>query len=351
MSIEAPHIIVISFATAIAFCWLVLVTKKFHSDFTSGGLAGPQTVHAGEIPRVGGIGIMLSILIGASLVDGELALLMWQITAAAGLAFAAGVLEDVTGKINPKTRLFVSLLSGATFVYLSGITIPNIGIGWVDAMLGWWPLAAFLTVLAIATLINAVNIIDGLNGLSIGTCCFMAVAIACLAYGEGDFALAALALIYTASLAGVGMFNFPFGKVFVGDGGAYLMGAIIAILVILLPARNANISAFASLLIILYPFYEMSRSMLRRGFIGKNAMLPDSKHLHSFIYNGNIRLLNKDKTIVNYLSALITLSLPAFCAAWAVLFENSIIMLCIGIFIFAIAYETCFRIYAKVRRG
>ena len=164
---------------------------------------------------------------------------------------------------------------------------------------------------------------------------------------QGDIVLAGFAFLYVSSLAGVGVFNFPFGKIFVGDGGAYLMGAVIAMLAILLPERNPEISPFASLLIIIYPFYELLRSLVRRLLLGGNALLPDSKHLHSVMYRGNLMVIGRDKIVRNYVTTLMVLPLPAFCSLWAGLFFESVIFLCAGLFIFAMSYEVLTRIYRR----
>ena len=336
-----------SFAISAAICWLVLLTKQLHSDFTGGQDAGPQTVHAGNVPRIGGIGIMLALVISVLLAKQELKSLGQILLLSSSVVFAAGVLEDITGKVSPKIRLLASLISGLIFILLADTMISNVAIGWVNFALQWWPFSALITIFAVAALSNATNMIDGLNGLSIGSSCFMGAAVGYLAFYNGDIVLAGFACIFIAALAGVGVFNFPFGKIFVGDGGAYLMGAIIAMLVILLPERNPAISPFASLLIVIYPFYEMLRSLIRRVLIGGNAMLPDSKHLHSVMYRGNLRLIGRDKIVRNYVSSLMTLTLPAFCSMWAIVFSGSITFLCAGLLLFAISYESLTRTYRK----
>ena len=73
-----------------------------------------------------------------------------------------------------------------------------------------------------------------------------------------------LSICLVASLFGVFLFNFPFGKIFVGDGGAYFIGAVIAAMAVLLPERNNSVSPYASAIIVIYPFYELMRSFLRR---------------------------------------------------------------------------------------
>lgn len=344
-NIETHLVIFISFGISVAVCWLVLLTKQLHSDFTKGKVSGPQTVHAGAVPRIGGVGIFLSLLVSWIVAKADLTNFSGVILLSSGFIFVAGILEDITGKISPKLRLFFSFLTGLTFVLISDVTISAVYVPTIDLLLGWWPLSAALTILAIAALINAINVIDGLNGLSIGSCCFMGLSIGYLAFKQGDIALAGYAFLYVTALAGVGVFNFPFGKIFVGDGGAYLMGAVIAMLAILLPERNPEISPFASLLIIIYPFYELIRSLVRRLLLGNNALLPDSQHLHSVMYRANLKVIGRDKIVGNYVTTLLVLPLPAFCSLWAGLFSGSVIFLCAGLFTFAMAYEVLMRIY------
>ena len=346
-NIDTHHIILISFGISAVICWLVLVTKQLHSDFTTGQDAGPQTVHAGTVPRIGGVGIFLALFVTWLIAKAELSAFSAVILFSSISVFAAGILEDITGKISPKLRLFFSLLTGLTFVLLADVTISTVSIPLIDPLLQWWPLSVFLTILAIASVSNAINVIDGLNGLSIGSCSFMGLSVGYLAFMQGDIVLAGFAFLYVTALAGVGVFNFPFGKIFVGDGGAYLMGAVIAMLAILLPERNTEISPFASLLIIIYPFYELLRSLARRLLLGRNALLPDSKHLHSVMYRGNLMVIGRDRIVRNYVTTLMVLPLPAFCSLWAGLFSGSTIFLCAGLFIFAMSYEVLTRIYRR----
>lgn len=334
-----------SFTVSAVFCWLIMLTRKIHDDFTANNLSGPQTIHEGKVPRIGGIGIMLALLIGALFSNAEISVLIWPLILSSLLVFIAGTIEDVTGKVSPNARLVAALLSGVIFVLITGVSITNVGVDWTDVLLKWTPLSFFVTILAIASLTNGINMIDGLNGLAIGVCSFASLAIAWLAYSHGDLPLAVLAMIFLSAIAGVGIFNFPFGKIFVGDGGAYLMGAVLSMLVILLSQRHGDISAFASLLIVIYPFYEMIRSMFRRLLLGKGAMLPDSKHLHSLIYNRNVQRNPNYRTLMNYMSALTMLILPAICCIWAVLFAKSVSLLLIGLILFVIGYELLFRFY------
>ena len=107
---------------------------------------------------------------------------------------------------------------------------------------------------------------DGLNGLAAATAMLMIASFGLLAEKFGDTELAMICFLLIASGAGFVVWNFPFGKIFLGDSGAYLLGALAATLSVMLPERNAEISPFSSLLIVIYPFYELIRSFVRRVF-------------------------------------------------------------------------------------
>lgn len=99
------------------------------------------------------------------------------------------------------------------------------GIGWAAALLtSWWPLAATLTVLLVVGFTQAMNIVDGLNGLPSGLAMTMLAAPAAVAYGVDNTEVLAMALSLIAATVGFYGFNFPFGQLFLADGGAYFFG-------------------------------------------------------------------------------------------------------------------------------
>jgi UDP-N-acetylmuramyl pentapeptide phosphotransferase/UDP-N-acetylglucosamine-1-phosphate transferase len=130
---------------------------------------------------------------------------------------------------------------------------------------------------------NSVNIIDGFNGLASGTVAISASALGLIAYGQGDTALAGVCLVVASALFGFLMLNFPFGKIFLGDGGAYLLGFLLAWLAVLLVERNVGVSAWAALLACGYPVIEAVFSILRRVQRKSHFGLPDRLHLHSLV--------------------------------------------------------------------
>ena len=328
------------FTLSVAFTALIIRTARFHVRLTSDSLDGPQKIHKGHIPRIGGCAVFASFVVAGIWWHYNSALSYSALLFAAMPAFLIGLIEDFTKKISPSVRLLIALFSGLVFVVLTDITLRTTSITFLDTYLKNEAVAIFITVLAIATMVNAVNITDGLNGLSLGTSAMIALGSAYIAYQLGDSLILTSGLMLVAAIAGLFLFNFPAGRVFLGDGGAYFIGATLAMFAIMLSENNAHISPFASLLLILYPLYEMMRSFVRRAASrSKKVMMPDHDHFHSLAY----RSVSAKGTILpfnnNASASVITLSLPAFCCLSASYFYNNQMALIICCAIFIALYE------------
>ncbi len=330
---------------------IIVQTASFHARFTADTNAGPQKVHQHLTPRIGGVALFISMLmIGLlGMIDANPVFL-----AAVGATipvFLGGLVEDLTGCVSPKLRLLLAIISGLCFVYLSGFIITRVSFVPMDAMLAVPIIAAAFTIFTITLFANAVNIIDGLNGLSVGTSVLIAGAIAGVAGAVGDIQLMTISLVFAASVLGVGLFNFPKGKIFMGDGGAYFMGAFIAFLLIMLPERNESVSPFVSLLLVIYPSYEMVRSTIRRlvASDGK-ALQPDQKHLHSLVYQYYVRHKTTAMLNPNARAGLTMLGFPLFTSLWAFVSVSSAEYALVGILIFVAGYEILTRLLLAVSK-
>lgn len=313
--------------------WLVQQHKNFGKD-TQGG---PQKVHRGNVARTGGVAIFIAVFLASFFSHSPLLLLLIFVGTP---VFVAGFIEDVTNSVGAKTRLLTSLATGCLFCWVTGYTITNVdarAIGYFLAI----PVVSFLvTSLAVAAMTNAVNIVDGLNGLAGGASILMISSLGALSIQHGDDELFVICCILGSSSLGFLVWNFPFGKVFMGDGGAYFLGALIAGIAVLLPERNHEISPFSSLLIILYPFYELVRTSVRRFVANGVQMLEaDDQHLHSLIYKIISSHVPIAKPLQNSLASLLVLPLPLGCCAWAFQFFDNRTFLIVGIFSFLLLYE------------
>lgn len=139
-----------------------------------------------------------------------------------------------------------------------------------------------LTLVGIA---NAINIIDGFNGLaSVVTIC-MLVSLAYVAWQVGDVFVLCTALMVAGATAGFLIWNYPIGMIFLDDGGACFIGFMLGELALLLVIRNPAVSTWYAALLLLYPVFETRFSAYRRMFLReKSPTLPDGIHLHSLIF-------------------------------------------------------------------
>ncbi|HEX9171192.1 MAG TPA: glycosyltransferase [Telluria sp.] len=201
-------------------------------------------------------------------------------------AFCFGFIEDLTKRVSVRTRLLATMASGVMAWLLMDISITHTGLWGIDTALAWLPFSVLFTSFAVGGVANAVNIIDGFNGLASGTVAICIFALGMIASQVGDSALATMCFVTCAAIAGFLVVNFPFGKLFLGDGGAYMLGFLLAWLAIMLPARNPSVSVWASFLVCGYPIFETMFTIARRVWTRTHPGLADSSHLHSLVKVG-----------------------------------------------------------------
>ena len=293
-----PRIVVvasllISFLVA-AFVTLLLVrSASLHARHTGDNdFSKPQKVHVASVPRIGGLAVLLGLnawLVWHAWRGGD-ARAMWPLLACATPAFLSGFVQDCTEAVTPRGRLAATGLSAvlAFFFVDAGIRQTDIpGLDWIVAHAAG---SLALTVFAVAGIANAINIIDGFNGLASMCVMLMLAAMAYVAFEVGDRTLALLALAGIGAVAGFFLWNFPAGLIFLGDGGAYFLGFLVAEIGILLINRNAEVSPLFPLLVCIYPVFETLFSIYRRLVLRqKPAHMPDGIHLHSLVYRRVMR--------------------------------------------------------------
>jgi len=145
--------------------------------------------------------------------------------------------------------------------------------------------------LGTAALINGQNMIDGANGLSSLSALSSFFCLTYLGIFLDDYLLIEISIFMITVLILFLFFNYPFGKIFLGDSGSYFIGFIISYLVIYIYGKYEYISTWSALIIIYYPAFEVIFSYFRKIIEGKSPFLADDKHLHLKIYkmisNGN----------------------------------------------------------------
>ena len=185
-----------------------------------------------------------------------------------------GILEDFTKQVSVRVRLIATMLSGLLAYAFTGYGIFRLDVPGIDQLLTWAPFCILFTAFAVAGVANAYNIIDGFNGLTAAAMIVAVAAMSAIAFEVGDFELIYFGLIYIASIMGFMAWNYPLGRLFLGDGGAYAMGFLIAWLAVMLPARHPEVSPWASLMACGYPVMETIYTMLRRYLANKIRARP-----------------------------------------------------------------------------
>lgn len=262
---------------------MIVATTKWHGKFSLDGVTGVQKFHVVPTPRVGGIAILVGLLFACVFSD-EAARSLFAMMLVAGLpAFCFGLAEDLTKRVSVRTRLLATMASGMLAWKMTGASITHTEIAGIDAALAWLPLSVFFTAFAVGGVANAVNIIDGFNGLASGTVIICLCSMGLIAQGCGDVELANICFMVAAVTVGFFLVNFPLGKLFLGDGGAYLLGFLLAWLAVMLAYRNPSVSAWAPLLACAYPVFETVFTIMRRVWARSHPGEPDSHHLHSLV--------------------------------------------------------------------
>src|SRR5690606_5964581 len=137
--------------------------------------------------------------------------------------FVAGLLEDITKDVGSGKRLMAAFISAAIAWWLLG-GVSRVGIGWADWLLTYWPISLRFIMVAVGGSTHALNIVDGVNGVAGVIATLMALSLALVAWQVGDIPISLIAAALASATLGCLVWNFPFGRVFLGDGGAYFLG-------------------------------------------------------------------------------------------------------------------------------
>jgi UDP-N-acetylmuramyl pentapeptide phosphotransferase/UDP-N-acetylglucosamine-1-phosphate transferase len=278
----------VSFVLSALLTLLVIKQAGLHGPALDADFAAVQKVHSHNVARIGGLPIFLAVACTAAISMWRvppIALWLLSLLLCSSIAFVGGILEDYTGRVSAAWRLVLTMAAALLGYFLLDARLDRIDIPFGSVPLQYAWLVLPLTVLAVAGIANAVNIIDGFNGLaSVVTIC-MLISLAYVAAQVGDVFVVVAALMVAGATAGFLIWNYPVGLIFLGDGGAYFLGFMLGELALLLVLRNPQVSTWYAALLLIYPAFETIFSAYRRMFVrGKSPAMPDGIHLHSLIF-------------------------------------------------------------------
>lgn len=340
----------ISFSASL---WLIRYSQLHAHHTADSDLSGVQKFHAVAVPRVGGISIILGALLPLSLryFQGfEVGTLGLLLILSALPAFFSGLIEDLTKKVGVRIRLLSTVASAGLAGYFLNAWLNNVQILGIDNLMLAYPfIAIFITCFAVSGVANSFNIIDGYNGLSGMVAVIILSGITYVAFQVGDYSIMIAALAMIGALLGFLLWNYPRGLIFLGDGGAYLVGFWVAELCVLLTARHTEVSKWFPLLLCFYPIFETLFTIYRRVVIKKSHPgMPDASHMHQLIYMRVVRWsVGSDDTSLNTQRNALTSPylwvLTVLAVIPAILFWRYHIILKIFTVLFAITYICMYR--------
>lgn len=279
--------ILLAFATALLVTPLMIAVARRVGAVDTAGISH-RKVHAEDIPRLGGAAIVIAfyaplaglawwetrvgdaILGDARLVQGLLV---------GGLAIAAlGMVDDLRGA-GPRLKFAVQIAVALMMVSL-GFEITRIDLPFLPMLdLGW--LGIPLTVFWIVGVTNAVNLIDGLDGLAAGIALFGLLPMVVLAISKGNLALALICCCLAGAVLGFLVFNFHPARIFMGDTGSMFLGFVLAVIAIATAHKGrVAVAMLTPVLALGLPILDTLLAIARRAWMGQSLFVGDRQHLH-----------------------------------------------------------------------
>lgn len=273
------------------------------------------------IPRLGGMPIMLALALALTFIllrQPAPSADWFPILVGSVLMYALGLCDDIK-PIGAKKKL-IGQIATATLVYNLGLGIENIG----KVDLGVW--SGPVTIFWLIAIPNIVNLIDGFDGLAGGLGLFMALTLGIVGYDSNHIALTWFAFALAGSLLGFLVYNFPPAKIYLGDGGAYLIGFVIASLSISTAHKGSIAAALVVTIVGLgLPILDTSFAMLRRALRGFPIFRADDDHFHHRLERLGF---SKGRILLGLYSICAVLSVIGLMVRWN---QNSYIPIVVGV--------------------
>ena len=307
---------------------------------------GVQKFHTAPTSRLGGVGIFLGLILGLVLLfkdEAPLIHALLLIFFSSIPIFLAGLIEDLTHHVPAIVRLLLALFSASCFWFLMGFGVERTEVIPVDWLLQWPVMAYLITLLVIGGFTHSVNIIDGFNGLASSQVLLMLASMAFISHQFDQRDLFIYSMLLFSVTLGFFCWNWPLGRIFLGDGGSYFLGFNVVAIGLSLLSRVPKLSPFVPIMIGIYPLVEALFSIYRRVVLkGVSMNRPDALHLHSLIYQRVVRknnnviltnsLKNNSKVAVYFFVSTLVFNLTCL------LFITSSHLLFILFFIFIFVY-------------
>ena len=283
----------------ISLC-LVPVCKKIGFALGIYALENARTVHHGKIVRMGGVAIYIAFLVSLAL--------LWKaddslngILIGSSVVFIGALLDDIYD-LPPKVKLLFQVSGTIIAMAVGNIYLTDFHILSFDISNSI--ITKIISFFWIVGITNAINLIDGLDGLSSGITSIVTLTIGLLGFFMGRRDICILALCLSGSILGFLPYNFHPASIFVGDCGAQFMGFTVACMSLLGFKTTALITLGLPILVLFIPISDTLIAIIRRKLKGQRIMEADKGHLHHILMI-KLKLGHKRTVVILYIVCLL----------------------------------------------
>jgi len=304
LEFNSIHLIIFSLVSFI----ITFLVAKYSKSLFLGSLLDkdflkPQAFHENPIARIGGLAIIFLFILFVTFYFFISEIFLKDYITIAFSLFFLGFLDDLKIKINPNVRLLLMLIVLIVCINIFSIQINRSGLEFLDYWLENNIFQFFFVVLCFLFIINGANLVDGFNGLlAIHFLLINSIFLIINLTSQNEIMIIVLSsqIIIVFSFL---LFNFPKAKIFLGDSGSYILGALIALNTLKTYELNTSLSPFFFAGVLFYLFYEVFFSFIRKLILKISPLKPDNKHLHMLVYNWLLRVKKIKRP--NYLTSLL----------------------------------------------
>ena len=265
--------------------FIFLIVSKYSHKIKEGVLLDkdflkPQAFHDLPVTRSGGIAVILSLSFFFIIYYLLYSKILYDYIFISYSVFLIGFLDDLKINIKPLSRLLIMVLALFIAIYFLPIKILNIDIPFLSSLMSNHIFSSMFVLLCLLFIINGANLIDGFNGLLTINLIIINIVLTYININSQNFELSILIISQIIIFLSFLLFNFPNAKIFLGDSGAYTMGALTSLNTIVTNNLNPTISSFFFCTLLFYLFFEVFFSFFRKLTQKKSPIYPDNKHLH-----------------------------------------------------------------------
>ena len=303
-SIEASFLSIFALTTFFIF----LLVSKYSNKISRGVLfdgnfTKPQSFHDHPVARSGGMACIMSLIVFFIFYYLLYSKILYEYVFLSFTMFCVGFLDDLKINIKPLIRLLLMIFFLLFLIYFFPIRISNIDIPFLITLFDFKIFSTIFVLLCFLFIINGANLIDGFNGLLTINLIIINTVLSYINLNNANIEFSILLIAQIIILLSFLLFNFPQAKIFLGDGGAYLMGSLTALNTINTNNLNPQISSFFFCSLLFYLFFEVFFSFIRKIYQKKSPIHPDDRHLHMLCYYKISSIYSKNKS--NFINSII----------------------------------------------